>query len=87
MLDKNQNRMLAYTERIANVLPIDGADNIELVMVNSWTLVAKKGEFRKGDQCVYFEIDSKVPEKPWSEFLASRKYKIKTMKLGKLKKK
>lgn len=83
MLDKNQNRMLAYTERIANVLPIDGADNIELVMVNSWTLVAKKGEFRKGDQCVYFEIDSKVPEKPWSEFLASRKYKIKTMKLGK----
>lgn len=83
MLDKNQNRMLAYTERIVNVLPIDGADNIELVMVNSWTLVAKKGEFRKGDQCVYFEIDSKVPEKPWSEFLASRKYKIKTMKLGK----
>ncbi|MBQ6218592.1 MAG: hypothetical protein IJJ47_02560 [Methanosphaera sp.] len=32
---------------------------------------------------MYIEIDSKVPEKEWSEFLRRKHFKIKTMKLGK----
>lgn len=79
----NNERALAYTTRISDIHPIDGADNIELATVNGWNVIVKIGEFNVGDQCVFFEIDSKLPEKPWSEFLASKHYKIKTMKLGK----
>jgi hypothetical protein len=76
-------RSLAHVEKIAWVKPIEGADNIELIGVLGWTCIAKIGEFKEGDHCVYIEIDSKVPEKEWSEFLRSKKFKIKTMKLGK----
>lgn len=83
MLNKEGSRELAYVVRIGWVKPIEGADNIELVGVNGWTCIAKKGEFKQGDLAVYFEIDSKLPETEWSEFLAPKHYKVKTMKLGK----
>ena len=78
-------RSLAHVEKVAWIKPIEGADNIELIGVLGWTCIAKIGEFKEGDLCVYIEIDSKVPEKEWSEFLRSKKFKIKTMKLGKFK--
>lgn len=81
----NDKRALAYTAKIAWVKPIEGADNIELVGVNCWTCIAKKGEFKTGDTCVYFEIDSKLPVAEWSAFMESKHYKVKTMKLGKFK--
>lgn len=83
MLNANNERELAYVAEIGWVKPIEGADNIELVGVQGWTCVAKKGEFRSGDKCVYFEIDSKLPATDWSEFLAPKHYKVKTMKLSK----
>lgn len=76
-------RSLAHVEKIAWIKPIEGADNIELIGVLGWVCIAKIGEFKEGDHCVYIEIDSKVPEKEWSEFLRRKKFKIKTMKLGK----
>lgn len=80
----NDVRALAYTTHIDWVRPIDGADNIELVGIGGWTCIAKIGEFKQGDVCVYFEIDSKLPEdKKWCAFLAPKKFKIKTMKLSK----
>lgn len=79
----NEKRALAYTAQIAWVRPIEGADNIELVGINGWTCIAKKGEFKQDDFCVYFEIDSKLPVTNWSAFMEKRKYKVKTMKLGK----
>jgi hypothetical protein len=79
----NGNRALAYTTYVLNIEPINGADNIELLTVLGWKVIAKKGEFKVGDLCVYFEIDSKLPEAPWSEFMASKHYKVKTMKLSK----
>lgn len=78
----NGKRALAYTQSVSWIKPIEGADNIELIGVLGWTLIAKKGEFNVGDPCVYFEIDSKLPEKPWSEFLRPKHFKVKTMKLG-----
>ena len=81
---KENKRSLAHIERIHSIRPIEGADNIELVHVLGWQLIAKKSEFREGDLCVYIEIDSKVPsDKKCFEFLANKDYKIKTMKLGK----
>lgn len=81
----NGKRALAYTARCGAIEKIEGADNIELMSVLGWKVITKIGEFKEGDLCVYFEIDSKLPEKEWSEFMAPKHYKVKTMKLGKFK--
>lgn len=78
-------RALAHIEKIAWVKPIEGADNIELIGILGWICIAKKDEFKKNDTCIYFEIDSKLPEAEWSEFMRSKHFKVKTMKLGKFK--
>lgn len=68
-------RKLASVQCVHDVWPIDGADKIECVGVLGWRCVAKKGEFKVGDQCVYFEIDSFLPVRPEFEFLRSSSYK------------
>ena len=79
----NDKRALAYTAKVGEIHKIEGAANIELISVLGWRVIAKIGEFHEGDLCVYFEIDSKLPEKEWSEFMRSKHFKVKTMKLGK----
>lgn len=79
----NNKRSLAYTVKCGKIEKIEGADNIELMSVLGWKVIVKIGEFHEGDICVYFEIDSKLPEKEWSAFMASKHYKVKTMQLGK----
>lgn len=79
----NDKRALAYTVKVGEITKINGADNIELISVLGWKVIAKIGEFHEGDLCVYFEIDSKLPEKEWSEFMRAKHFKVKTMKLGK----
>ena len=77
-------RELAYVQKVHDIEPIEGADSIEKVHVLGWDLIAKKGEFKEGDKCVYIEIDSLVPsDNPVFDFLASKHYKVKTFKLGK----
>lgn len=79
-------RALAHVEKIEWIRPIEGADNIELIGILGWVCVAKKGEFNVGDMAVYIEIDSKCPETDERfAFLANKKFKVKTMKLGKFK--
>lgn len=79
----SNQRALAHIEKVTNIRPILGADNIEQCNVLGWNLITKKGEFHDGDKCVYIEIDSKCPEIPEFEFLRSKDFKVKTMKLGK----
>ena len=55
-------RKLATVAKILNIEPIPGADNIEKVFVRGWQCVAKKGEFKVGDLCVYIEVDSIMPD-------------------------
>lgn len=62
-------RKLVTIETIQEVKPIAGADMIEAVRVRDWWVVAKKGEFPVGKECLYFEIDSFLPDKPEYEFL------------------
>lgn len=79
-------RALAHIEKIEWIKPIEGADNIELIGVLGWVCIAKKQEFKVGDKAVYIEIDSKCPENDERfSFLATKHYKVKTMKLGKFK--
>lgn len=80
----NDKRALAHIQLVHDIRPIEGADNIELVHVLGWTLIAKKGEFQEGDKAVYIEIDSQVPSNDERfAFLANKHYKIKTYKLNK----
>jgi transcription-repair coupling factor (superfamily II helicase) len=87
MLNEKGIRELAYVAEITDVRPIEGYDRVELVVVNDgWTCVVGKGQFSKGDLAVYFEIDSKLPERePFSnnEFIVRKKYKVQTQKMCK----
>lgn len=86
MLNKNNERELAYVVLIDSVAPIEGYDRVELAHVGGWTVVVGKGEFKAGDPAIYFEIDSQLPEvEPFTnmEFLAKKHYKIKTQKMCK----
>lgn len=70
-------RKLATIQRIARVDSIPGADSIEKIGFEniSWVCVSAKNTFKVGDLCVYFEIDSFLPEKPIFEFLRKSSYK------------
>ena len=54
-------RKLASIRRIADIQPIEGADQIVVATVDGWKLVVKKDEFKVGDLALYIEIDSWVP--------------------------
>ena len=79
----NGERALAYIVTVDDIKPIEGADNIELACVGGWRIIVNKQQFNPGDEAVFFEIDSLVPEAEWSEFLRPRKFKVKSYKLNK----
>lgn len=54
-------RKLATIRSIAAIEPIEGADAIEVAVVDGWKVVVKKGEFTVNSLAVYIEIDSWVP--------------------------
>ena len=81
------SRKLASVQKVKAIKPIEGADKIEIVQVLNWDCVAKKGEYQVGDEVVYFEIDSLLPDIPMLEWLKGsswsqklNKYKISTHK-------
>jgi hypothetical protein len=76
-------RKLASIQKIINIEPIPNADNIEKATVLGWECVVQKGEFKVGDLCIYIEYDSILPDHPIFEFMRSRKFKVKTIKLKK----
>lgn len=76
-------RRLAHVEKILEISPIEGADRIETATVLGWKVVVKKGDFKVGDMCVYVEIDSLLPAWEAFEFMAPRKYRVRTIKLRK----
>lgn len=80
MLNKNNERELAYVVTVDAVTPIEGADRVEQAVVGGWHIMTRKGQFKPGDPAIYFEIDSKVPETEPFKFLESKNYKVKTQK-------
>lgn len=81
-------RKLASLQKVKFVRPIAGADAIECVGVLGWECVSKKGEFSPNDECIYFEIDSLLPDAPVFSFLRKAcwkedlgKYRLRTMRL------
>ncbi len=76
-------RKLASIQKIISITDVNGADFIQESTVLGWTLCVKKDEFKVGDLCVFFEIDSILPEHPIFEFMEPRKYRVKTAKFRK----
>lgn len=76
-------RKLATIRRISELLPIENADRIELAIIDGWQCVVKKGEFKVNDLVVYIEIDSVVPDHEVFEFMRTRKFRVRTIKLRK----
>lgn len=70
-------RKLVTLQQIKAVSPIPDADAIETVSFEhiGWQCVAKKGEFKPGDKCVYFEIDSFLPVEEKYEFLRASSFR------------
>lgn len=80
MLNDKKERELAYIVKVDKISPIEGADRVEVAHVGGWRIMVKKDQFKPGDFAIYFEIDSKVPEKEPFMFLESKHFKIKTQK-------
>ena len=75
-------RKLASIKKIDKLIPISGKDRIVLATIDGWSVIVQKEQFSEGDLCVYCEIDSVLPEKPEFEFLRSKNFRIKTMKMA-----
>lgn len=69
-------RKLASIQVIREIRPIEGADAIELAIINAWQVVVAKGVGHKvGDWVVYCEIDSFLPIREEFEFLRKSSYR------------
>ena len=75
-------RKLATVRKVRDTLPIEGADLIEIALIDGWQCItAKSNGIKKGDLVIYCEIDSIMPEHPEFEFLRDKKFRIKTIRL------
>ena len=80
---KTNERELAYVARVTEILPIEGADRVEIAKINGWTCMVAKGAFKVNDLGIFFEADAKVPEKEPFLFMEKRHYKVKVQKFFK----
>ena len=84
MLNKDNQRELAYIVTIDEIKPIPNYDRVEHARVGGWWVIVKKDQFKVGEPAVYIEVDSKVPEKEPFLFLEAKKYRVKTQKMCKV---
>lgn len=54
-------RKLATVRTIKDIDPIPNADQIEVLTIDGWKVVAKKGLHQIGEMVIYLEVDSWVP--------------------------
>lgn len=89
---ENGKRSLVAIRTISYLSPIPEADCIEVATIDGWKIIVKKGEFSVNDKCVYFEIDSFLPEedsrfsflmKHVKEFNGKKGVVLKTIKMKK----
>ena len=84
MLNKDNQRELAYIVAIDEIRPIPNYDRVEHARVGGWWVVVKKDQFKVGDPAIYIEVDSRVPEKEPFMFLEKKHFKVKTQKMCKV---
>ena len=84
MLNKDNQRELAYIVAIDEIRPIPNYDRVEHARVGGWWVIVRKDQFKVGDPAIYIEVDSRVPEKEPFMFLEKRNFKVKTLKMCKV---
>lgn len=75
-------RKLARIVRITAIEQIPNADKVDLYSVLGWKVVGQKNQFKVGDLCIYFEIDSILSNDagvPWA-FLEGKPLKTKKLR-------
>jgi len=77
---------LATFETITEILPIEGADRIELAKVQGWQSVIRKGDYKVGDGVIFVPIDTVLPPAVWNKHLwdkndPTKPIRVKTVKL------
>ena len=77
------DEFMRATRRVSGLSPVEERDRIEPAHIDGRQIIVKKGEFNSGDLCIYIEIDSVLSEKPEFEFLRSKNFRIKTMRMAK----
>ena len=76
-------RKLATIRKVADIVPIENADNIISVKIDGWNVVTQKSNnFKIDDLVVYFEIDSFLPVTEKFEFLRASSFKLMGYKEG-----
>jgi len=58
---ENQNSV-CFVGRVNEIIPIEGADNIELLEVSGWNCVSKKGAHTVGELITVATVDAVIPE-------------------------
>lgn len=71
----------ASVQQIISVENVPNSDNLDVVKILGWNVVTKRNEFKIGDICVYIQIDTILPDKPEFEFMRSKHFRIKTIRL------
>ena len=73
-------RKLVSIQKIEELNPIEGMDRIELATVEGWQVIVQK-RYKVGDLVIFCEIDTVLPKHPEFDFLKSKGYRVKTMKM------
>lgn len=76
-------RLLAHVEKVVALDPIPKADFVETATILGWQCVVAKGIHKVGDLVVFIEVDSIVPNHEIFDFMAPRKWRVRTIKLRK----
>jgi RNA ligase (TIGR02306 family) len=58
---ENQNSV-CFVGRVTDIKLIEGADNIELVVVNGWNCISKKGDHKVDELAIIATTDAIIPE-------------------------
>lgn len=67
-------RKLATVRRVSDIRPIEGADFIELAIVDGWQCVVGKDSFEVGELVIYCEVDSVLPVREEYNYLRKSCY-------------
>ena len=76
-------RKLASIQIIKDIQPIPNKDRIGLATILGWKVIVNKADFKVGEPCVYFEVDSLLDrENPAFAFMEKHKHRVRTMKMA-----